>query len=37
LDGKVNALYEMQSKTQEELDALMPSMRDKALKDNPGS
>lgn len=35
LDGlqeKVNALWELQSQTQEELDALLPSVLDKAFK-----
>ncbi len=32
LQGKVNALRELQSKTQEELDALLPSVLDKAFR-----
>lgn len=32
VQAKVNALRELQSKTQEELDALLPSVLDKASK-----
>ena len=32
LQAKVNALRELQSKTREELDALLPSVLDKAFK-----
>ena len=32
LQAKVNALRELQSKAQEELDALLPSVLDKAFK-----
>ena len=32
LDDKVNALCEMRSKTQEELDTLLPSMLDRAFR-----
>jgi len=33
LQAKVNALRELQSKTQEELDALLRSVLDRAFKD----
>ena len=32
LQAKVNVLWELQSKTQEELDALLPSVLDRAFK-----
>ena len=32
LQAKVNALWELQVKTQEELDALLPSVLDRAFK-----
>ena len=32
LQAKVNALRELQSQTQEELDALLPSVLDRAFK-----